>query len=130
MSSPNRGFTLIELLVVIAIIGILSSVILASLNGARKKGRDARRVSDVKQIQLALEMWYDANGSEYPDAPSSLAPTYISVVPTDPQTAAAYAYDKPDECKRRVCGSVRRVLDLRPRRDARRQQQRRTQPGY
>lgn len=88
----QRGFTLIELLVVIAIIGILSSVVLASLNGARKKGRDARRISDIKQIQLALEMYYDANSSEYPDALSSLAPTYISTVPTDPQTAAAYNY--------------------------------------
>ena len=45
-----RGFTLIELLVVVAIIGLLSSVILASLNNARKKGRDARRVEDLRQI--------------------------------------------------------------------------------
>ena len=95
MSGMNkqRGFTLIELLVVIAIIGILASVVLASLNGARKKGRDARRIADIKQIQLALEMWYDANGSEYPDALSSLAPTYISTVPTDPQGLGAYQYD-------------------------------------
>ena len=56
-----RGFTLIELLVVIAIIGILSSVVLASLNSARQKGRDAKRISDVKQLQLALELYYDAN---------------------------------------------------------------------
>lgn len=97
MNTRERGFTLIELLVVIAIIGILSSVVLASLNGARKKGRDARRISDVKQIQLALEMYYDANGSEYPDALSSLAPTYISTVPTDPQSTSgspiSYSYD-------------------------------------
>lgn len=89
----SRGFTLIELLVVIAIIGILSSVVLASLNGARRKGRDARRISDTKQIQLALEMYYDSNSSEYPDALSSLATSYISVVPTDPQTGSAYSYD-------------------------------------
>ena len=79
----NKGFTLIELLVVIAIIGILSSVVLASLNSARRKSRDARRVADIKQIQLALELYFDANG-EYPDALSKLAPTYIAAVPTDP----------------------------------------------
>lgn len=94
----SRGFTLIELLVVIAIIGILSSVVLASLNGARKKGRDARRISDLKQLQLALEMCYDAGSTctggatEYPDALSALAPTYISTVPLDPQTGLAYGY--------------------------------------
>lgn len=60
------GFTLIELLVVIAIIGILSSVVLASLNSARKKSRDARRISDLKQIQLALEMYADAHSGSYP----------------------------------------------------------------
>ena len=62
----TRGFTLIELLVVIAIIGMLSSVVLASLNTARAKARDARRVSDLKQMQLALELYYDSNGS-YPN---------------------------------------------------------------
>ena len=91
--SGTAGFTLIELLVVIAIIGILSSVVLASLNSARSKGRDARRLSDIKQLQLALELWYDANGSEYPDALSSLASTYIQSIPTDPQGGAAYSYD-------------------------------------
>ena len=85
-TSYKRGFTLIELLVVIAIIGILSSIVLASLNSARKKGRDARRISDVKQIQLALELAYDANG-QYPTSLSTstlVTPGYISVVPTDP----------------------------------------------
>ena len=89
--NAKRGFTLIELLVVIAIIGILSSVVLASLNSARQKSRDARRLSDVKQIQLALELYYDANAG-YPTALAVLAPTYIAVVPTDPQTSTAYEY--------------------------------------
>jgi prepilin-type N-terminal cleavage/methylation domain-containing protein len=62
-SAYSAGFTLIELLVVIAIIGILSSVVLASLNSARAKGRDARRMSDLHNIQLALELYYDKFGT-------------------------------------------------------------------
>ena len=58
--SMKVGFTLIELLVVIAIIGVLASIVLASLNTARRKSRDARRISDIKQIQLALELFFDA----------------------------------------------------------------------
>lgn len=61
----ERGFTLIELLVVIAIIGTLSSVVLASLNTARGKGRDARRVQEVRQIHTALELYNISNGT-YP----------------------------------------------------------------
>ena len=87
LTNRNRGFTLIELLVVIAIIGILSSVVLASLNSARQKSRDARRIGDIKQLQLALEMYYDSNNG-YPSTASStdaLVPDYIPVKPTDPQ---------------------------------------------
>ncbi len=58
----QSGFTLIELLVVIAIIGILSSVVLASLNTARMKARDTKRIADLGQIRTALEFYYDANG--------------------------------------------------------------------
>lgn len=91
MTSKRRGFTLIELLVVIAIIGILSSVVLASLNSARKKGRDARRISDVKQLQLALELYYDANG-QYPtalDTAHLVTPGYIAALPFDPSSTTA-----------------------------------------
>ncbi len=90
--NTNRGFTLIELLVVIAIIGILSSVVLASLNSARQKGRDARRISDVKQLQLALELNYDA-AQTYPLATSTLVSSgFISTIPNDPQ-GTGYGYN-------------------------------------
>ena len=89
----KRGFTLIELLVVIAIIGILASIVLASLDSARKKGRDARRISDVKEIQLALELYYDAHGVYPPSIPSTLVSEgFISVMPTDPSNQASYSY--------------------------------------
>jgi len=90
----RRGFTLIELLVVIAIIGILASIVLSSLNSARQKGRDARRISDIKQLRLALELYYNTNG-QYPTALDSahmVTPGYISVLPTDPTSGTAYKY--------------------------------------
>jgi prepilin-type N-terminal cleavage/methylation domain-containing protein len=52
----RKGFTLIELLVVIAIIGLLSTLAVVSLNGARSKARDAKRLSDVKAISTAIEL--------------------------------------------------------------------------
>jgi prepilin-type N-terminal cleavage/methylation domain-containing protein len=58
----QRGFTLIELLVVIAIIGILSSVVLASLNTARSKGADAAIKSNLANIRPQAEITYDAQG--------------------------------------------------------------------
>lgn len=61
----RKGFTLIELLVVISIIGLLSSVVLASLNSARSKARDARRLEDMRQVSLAIELYRDSTGA-YP----------------------------------------------------------------
>jgi len=55
--ATTKGFTLIELLVVISIIGILSTLAVVSLNNARLKARDTKRVSDIKQIQTALELY-------------------------------------------------------------------------
>jgi len=63
----NKGFTLIELLVVIAIIGLVSSVVLVSLSSAKMKARDAVRLSDMKQMQNALALYYSAFG-RYPDS--------------------------------------------------------------
>lgn len=104
----QHAFTLIELLVVIAIIGILSSVILASVNTARKRARDARRQEDMKSIQSALELYYSGAGSEKyitqtttttvaANATSALASLVsnglIASVPVDPLgTATPYYY--------------------------------------
>lgn len=61
----NKAFTLIELLVVISIIGLLASVILVSLNSARSKARDAKRIGDINQLAKALELYFDKHDT-YP----------------------------------------------------------------
>ena len=61
----TRGFTLIELLVVIAIIGILASVVLASLNSARDKGSDAAIKANVNNARAQAELFYDSNTNTY-----------------------------------------------------------------
>ena len=63
----NKGFTLIELLVVIAIIGLLATIVMVSLNSARAKARDAKRLADAKAIVVALALYYDKNG-QYPNS--------------------------------------------------------------
>ncbi|MFA7170280.1 MAG: type II secretion system protein [Candidatus Paceibacterota bacterium] len=64
-NNSKNGFTLIELLVVISIIGTLSTIAMTSLNGARTKARDAKRIQEIEQIQSALEIYY-ANHGYYP----------------------------------------------------------------
>lgn len=61
----KKGFTLIELLVVIAIIALLSTLAVVALGSAREKARDAKRLSDIKQVQTALELYY-TDKSDYP----------------------------------------------------------------
>jgi len=94
----TKGFTLIELLVVVAIIGLLSSVIMASLNSARIKARDAKRAEDIHQIQTAVEMYYNDNG-HYPNSSGSWAsfdsPSYSPQTIVSPAAANLAAALKP-----------------------------------
>lgn len=87
----TRAFTLIELLVVIAIIGVLASIVLVSVNDARRKARDAKRVADLQAVVLALDQYIDAN-LVYPAALSGLVPQYLSATPKDPSTGVDYSY--------------------------------------
>lgn len=99
---PRRGFTLIELLVVIAIIGILASFITASMGESRAQARDAERLNDVKQLQVALELFYNRNGA-YPTSLDQLLAAnndqntdYMPALPADPKTGDAYEYSGGD----------------------------------
>jgi type II secretion system protein G len=100
----RKGFTLIELLVVIAIIGILATIVLVSLNAARQKARDTRRIGDLRQVALALEMYYDDN-SKYPGGSESSGCNdwtamdtaietggYMTSVPVDPVNSGTKVY--------------------------------------
>lgn len=106
----KKGFTLIELLVVVAIIGLLSTLAVVALGSAREKARDSHRISDIKHVQTALELYYTENSS-YPSgegvlgsdnfacldstgfhAAGGCTSPYIAQVPSDPSTDQAYTY--------------------------------------
>lgn len=115
----KKGFTLIELLVVIAIIGLLSTLAVVALNNARIKSRDARRVSDIKQVQTGLELFLN-DRSVYPTTPPvngcpvgsgniaglcisfgsdmladpCVGVSYMATMPTDPLTTQRYCYTR------------------------------------
>ncbi len=106
----KKGFTLIELLVVIAIIGLLSTLSIVALGSARQRARDSARLSDLKQVQTALELYF-TDGNAYPVAANvtlgagnyaclnvsgwaatGCANPYMGAVPKDPGTNT-YVYN-------------------------------------
>ena len=101
------GFIFIELLIVIAIIGVLVSYILASMSEARRKGRDTQRISDIRELRSALELYFEANKT-YPlglgvcDPANNLffglealTPDYISAISKDPLGGDCLVYATP-----------------------------------
>jgi general secretion pathway protein G len=130
MIKNNKGFTLIELLVVIAIIGLLATLTVASLNSARSKSRDAKVVSDIKQIQTALELYNNDNG-HYPDGPAGAGfcldgtngfldpsvtpctePIYLKSYPVNPTTGGAFYSYNPDPNASAVNDSYHLIYQL------------------
>ena len=109
MKNSKRGFTLIELLVVVAIIGILAAALLVSLGTARRASRDARRIGDLRNVQSALELYFNKCGRYPGDTTATcdgsnpadwatLSGTLrdsglgISTLPNDPSIGATYRY--------------------------------------
>jgi general secretion pathway protein G len=108
MNKNRKGFTLIELLVVIGIIGLLSTLAVVALGSARQKARDSKRLSDMKQIQTALELYFtdnnaypasdsdgfvlgidatclNGNGLESGSGCTGTSSIYMALIPKDPQ---------------------------------------------
>ena len=108
MRISARGFTLIEILVAISIIGIIFGVIISSVTIIQKNSRDAKRRSDLRNIQSTLQQYYSdqqfypssidlgaaasiTSGTGNPVPPAS-AKTYMSIVPKDPSSGNNYCY--------------------------------------
>lgn len=89
----QKAFTLIELLVVISLIGILATLVVANVNSARERARDAQRKSDLRNIQTALRLYYNDNTGYAPKVEIDAAfgtvwskngATYMNLLPKDP----------------------------------------------
>ena len=107
----SEGFTLIEILIVVAIIAILASVVLVGLGPTQQAGRDARRISDLSEVQNSLELYYNkcgiypgsescvvgaaGSGATWSDLSGVITGADIGIVaalPNDPSQGASYNY--------------------------------------
>jgi prepilin-type N-terminal cleavage/methylation domain-containing protein len=100
----QKAFSIVELLTVIAIIGILFSIVVGSTTASRSQARDNKRITDLKEIQLGLALYYDVNKAYPIGTDTSILVTklvldkYLPQIPNDPSggqyeytgTASAY----------------------------------------
>lgn len=105
LTFKQRGFTIVELLIVIVVIGILAAITIVAFNGVQKQARDTERISEVKAMQKAIEM-YRVEKGEYPLhtggvenagygmalIESLLVPEYIAALPREPNSTQPYQY--------------------------------------
>lgn len=117
----THGFTLIELLVVIAIVGIISTIGLGSYRSSQAKSRDARRKSDLENIQKALEMYQNDHGvyplthnfpswgSEFKDQKNTI---YMKELPKDPVENQNYFYISEDGTSYKLYAKLENTNDL------------------
>lgn len=127
MKKTLKGYTLIEMLMVVAIIGVLASSILIGLGSARSKARDARRITDLKSTQTALELYYSKYGV-YPSRSPGSNETWewadlvnvltssetglkISKVPKDPLNNTEYVYKYATDGQNYVLGAKLETKD-------------------
>ncbi len=113
---PHRGFTLVELMISIAIVAVMFGVIINSVFGVRRNGRDAQRQADLRTIQSALQNFYTdqnyfpnnagsttstdistlssiTNCTGAPTSPAcTISTTYLSPLPADPLSSVSYKY--------------------------------------
>lgn len=128
--SRQRGFTLIEILVVMVIIGILATLGVGSFQTSQQKSRDARRKSDLRQIGLALEAYYNDYGQyplstadnringcaggactwgeQFADANGTV---YMVQLPEDPKTTFTYYYYAPSPTEYQLYARLENNLD-------------------
>lgn len=105
-SKFTKGFTLIELLVVVAIIGILAAIVYAPLQTALRKGRDAKKVAEMKSIQSSLMMYADSNGGSYPIDLVTLDEETVGGIPKNYNNTANFDLNKYNYTGYQVNGKV------------------------
>jgi prepilin-type N-terminal cleavage/methylation domain-containing protein len=97
----KKGFTLIELIVSVTIIAVLTIVGMVSFSGTNKGARDSRRMADLENIRMSLELYRQGTGDSYPVSSdindlSILSPNYLKEIPIDPKDDTDYYYYSSD----------------------------------